>query len=111
MCVVRFVDGHGSLQDDDAVVELLIDEMHGAASDFDAILKGLLLRIQAGKRGQQRWMDVQNALRKSLNKAWREQAHVTGEANELDAMVLERSNDSGIVISALAAVGLNGERC
>ena len=55
-------------------------------------------------------MNVQNALRKGLNEARREQAHVASEADELDAMFLERGNDGGIMLCAFAAVGLNGER-
>ena len=51
MCVIRFVNRHATLQDDDAVIELLVDEMHGAPSDLYAIVEGLLLRIQAGKPG------------------------------------------------------------
>jgi hypothetical protein len=57
------------LQNDHAVVHGLIDEMDAAARDFGAIVEGLLLRVEAGKRGQQRGMDVQNAVGKAAMKA------------------------------------------
>ena len=66
MRIIGFVNGHSPLQDDDAVVEMLVDKMHGAPCDFDAVVEGLLLRVKAGKGGEQRWMDIQNALRKGL---------------------------------------------
>jgi len=36
-------DGDGALEDDDAVVEVLVDKMDGAASELDSVVEGLLL--------------------------------------------------------------------
>ena len=55
---------HRRLHDDRAGVQVLIHEMHRAAGDLDAVFERLMLRIQAGKRRQQRRMNVQNAVRK-----------------------------------------------
>ena len=69
MWVVGGKDGDGALQDDGAVVELLVDEMDGAAGDLDAVFEGLGLRVEAGKGGQQRGMDVEDALREGLDES------------------------------------------
>ena len=52
---------HRRLNQDRAGVQILVHEMHGAAGDLDAVLQRLVLRVEAGKGGQQRRMDVQNA--------------------------------------------------
>lgn len=39
----------GTLENDDAVVEVLIDEVDGAAGDLDSVVEGLLLGIEAGE--------------------------------------------------------------
>src|ERR1700761_3257334 len=88
---------------------MLIHKMHCAPRDFDAIVECLLLRIEAWKCGEQRRMNVQNSLRESLNEAGREQAHVPGQANKLHVVPLERGDDGGIVLGALAAVGFYGK--
>ena len=52
---------HGGLHDDGAGVQVFVDEVDGAAGDFDAVLQRLVLRVQAGEGGQQRRMDIENA--------------------------------------------------
>src|SRR5579863_5788368 len=52
------------LQHDNAVVEVLIDKMDRAAGELDAVFEGLLLRFEAGKGGQQRRMDIEDAVGK-----------------------------------------------
>ena len=47
--------------DDGAGVQAFIDKVHGAAGEFHAVFEGLMLGVQAGKRGQQRRVNVQNA--------------------------------------------------
>ena len=46
------------LADDRAGVHPRIHEMHRAASHFDALIQRLLPGFQAGKRRQERWMNV-----------------------------------------------------
>ena len=50
--VVGVEDRAGFLHDDGAVVELFVDEVDGAARDFHAVGKGLLLGFEAGEGGQ-----------------------------------------------------------
>ena len=107
--VVRGQDGDGSLEDDDAVVQLLIDKMDGAAGDLDAVVEGLLLRVEAGEGREQRGVDVEDAVGEGADEVRREQAHVAGEADELDVMLAESGDDVGIVLGALAAAGVEGE--
>ena len=63
--VVLGRDRDRSLEDDRAVVDALIDEMNGRAGDPHAVLDRLTLRVQPFERGQQRRMDVDDALRKA----------------------------------------------
>jgi hypothetical protein len=51
-----------ALQDDCAVVDGLIHEVNGASGHLGAELERLGLHIESGKRGQKRWMDVQDAV-------------------------------------------------
>ena len=50
--IVAFQHRHGFLQNDWAVVQMLIDEMHRAARHFHAIFQRLFLRVHAGERRQ-----------------------------------------------------------
>ena len=103
--VVGVERGNRALEDDDAVVEMLIDKMHRAAGELDAVVEGLGLRIEAGKGGQQRGMNIENALGKSSDELGREQTHITGETDEVDVVCLEAGDHVGIVLGAGAAFG------
>ena len=50
-------------------------------------------------------MDVENAIGKGGDEAGREQAHVAGQADEVDTVVAQAGNHVGIVLGALAAFG------
>ena len=107
--VIAGENGNGLLQDDDAVVELLVDKVHGASGDLDAVVEGLLLRVEPGKGGQQRGVDVQDAVGEGLDELRREQAHVSGEADEVDVVLAQAGDDFRIVLGALAAAGFDGD--
>ena len=49
MRVVGFKHWNRALQDDRAVVQMLIDKMDSASSHFDAVIEGLPLRTETGK--------------------------------------------------------------
>lgn len=98
-------DGDGALDDNGAVIELFVDEVDGAAGDFDAVGEGLLLGFEAGEGGQQGGMDIENAAREGGDKAGREQAHVAGEADEIGVVGLKAGDHVGIVLGAGAAFG------
>jgi hypothetical protein len=53
---------YGRLQHDRTSVQLWGGQVHGRAGDPHAVIKRLLLRVQAGKRRQERRVDVQNAI-------------------------------------------------
>jgi hypothetical protein len=50
---VIVMDRDNALEDDDAVVDGLVDEVDGAAGDLGAELEGLGLGVEAGEGGQQ----------------------------------------------------------
>jgi hypothetical protein len=103
-------DGHNALRDDGAAVQSLIDEVDGAAAEFDAVLDGLSLRVEAGEGGQQTRMNIKYASAISCDEDGREQAHVTGEADEFDVMRLQRCNDLAFMFGACAPATFDGER-
>ena len=50
-------------------------------------------------------MDIQDALRKRLHEIGREQAHVSGEADQIDFMFAQGGDDLAVVSFALEAAG------
>src|SRR5580698_1743633 len=62
MLVIGLQYRNGTLQEDDPVIEMLIDKVNGAAGDFDAVVEGLLLSVEARKCWQKRGMDVEYAV-------------------------------------------------
>jgi len=62
--VVGFENSNRSLENDSAVVEVLVDEVDGAAGDLYAVIECLLLGVEAGEGRQQRGMDVEDAVGK-----------------------------------------------
>jgi hypothetical protein len=67
LLVVAVEDGDGGLDDDGAGVEAFVDEMDGAAGEFYAVLQGLELGLEAGEGGQQRGVDVEDAVGEALD--------------------------------------------
>ena len=63
---VVIVHRDGRLQHDRAGIELGVHEMDRDSGDFDAVRPRLPLRIRAGKRGQQRRMDIQDGVGKPV---------------------------------------------
>ena len=103
--VVGFEHGNGALQHDDAVVEVLVDKMNRAAGDLDAVVEGLGLRFEAGKGRQKRGVDVENAVGVGGDELRGEQAHVAGQADEVDAVRAQAGENVGVVFGAGAALG------
>src|SRR6266849_1871658 len=50
--VIGIFDGNDSLENDRTGIEIFVDEVHGTAGEFHAVLQRLLLRFEPGKRGQ-----------------------------------------------------------
>lgn len=106
-CIGVF-DGDGSLEDDDAMVELFVDKVDCAAGDFCTVGEGLPLGVQAWEGGQERWMDVEDAIWEGLDEVGGEQAHVAGEEDEVDAGLVEMDDEGVVVFGAFAAIGGDG---
>src|SRR5687767_9404470 len=85
---------HRRLDHDRPVVELRSDEMHRAAMHLDAGLKRALVRVQSGKRRQERRMNVEQALAVARHERRGKDAHEAGERH----------------YARRAAVNLGGER-
>ena len=101
-------DGDGLLEDDDAVVYGLVDEVDGAAGDPGSVVEGLVLGVEAGEGGEQRRVDVEDAVGEGCGEGWRDDAHVSGEADEVDVVVVELGDHLGVVVGAFAACGGDG---
>jgi hypothetical protein len=95
--------GHCSLQNDRAGVEIFVDEVDGATGEFYAIFEGLALGFEAGKRRQQRRMNIQDAIGKFCDKKRGEKAHVAGETDEVDAVLVEDGGNLAVVGFSLKA--------
>ena len=54
-------------------------------------------------------MDIQNPARKLLHEPGREQAHVSGEADEVDVLMFESGDDFAIMLLARLAFRRNDE--
>ena len=65
--IVRLENGERLLHNDCAVIEFFVHKVHCATRNFHAIGKRLLLRLETWKRGQLRWMDIENSLRELLH--------------------------------------------
>ena len=95
---------HGGLQHDRPVVELGVHDVHRRAGHTDAMLERLTLRVEAGKRGQQRRMDVEDAVRKRAKKRIADETHEAGEADELDASPLQKVRQRAVVGVAVGII-------
>jgi len=103
--VVGVEDGDSALEDDGTVVEVFVDEVDGASGDFDSVIEGLPLGSEAGECGEQRGVNVDDAVGEGGDEAGREQAHVAGEADEVDIVGAECGDHVGVVRGAGPALG------
>ena len=76
--IVGGEDGNGFLQDDGAMVEMLVNKMNGAAAELNAVFERLMLRLKAGEGGEQGRVDIQDLSGELLDEPRREQAEVSG---------------------------------
>src|SRR6266700_3856590 len=96
-------NGNSSLQNDGAGVEILVHEMNRAAGKFYAIFQGLTLRFESGEGGEQRRMNVQDAVWIFGDKKWGEQPHVSRQTNQINLVFVENGCDLAVVSFALQA--------
>lgn len=102
---VSVLDRHDGLQDDRAGVEIFIHKVNRAASEFYSVFERLALGFEAREGREKRGVNIENALGKGGDKVGGKQAHVTGEADEVDAGFVEDGGDLAIVGFALEALG------
>src|ERR687887_1353069 len=79
----------GLLRDHRAAVEALVDEVHRDTGRLDTGCQCVVDRVRPRKLGQERRMDIDDALGKALEERLREQGHVTGEDDEVNTPELE----------------------
>ena len=101
--------GDSALDDDDAVVDLLVDEVDGAAGDLDAVVEGLVLGVESGEGGQERGVDIDDAVGVGLDESGRDDAHVACEADEVDLVLVKAGDELGVLGVAGAAGGGDAE--
>ena len=90
---VRVKDGDGALQDDDTVVDVLVDEVDGASGDFGSEGERLGLGVETWEAGEQAGVDVEDAIGEGGDEGRRDEAHVAGEADEVDVGLAEAGDE------------------
>ncbi len=80
-------DADHVLLDDRAFVEIGGDVMAGGADQFHAAVEGAVVRLGAAERGQKRVMDIDNSLRIAGDEVRRQDLHVAGEHDKIDALL------------------------
>ena len=100
-------DRDGGLQKDRAAVEVFVNEMHCTSGHLDAMNKRLVLRVETGECGKQGGMDVQNATRKLPNEMAAQQTHVTGQTDEVAAVLPKQISDLRVESGAILAGGFD----
>src|SRR4029077_10088704 len=91
---------HCALDDNGAAIELCRHEMDGHAAHFYAVVDRLLLGVEPRERGQQRWMDVEDAVGERLDERHTDQAHEAGEADEPDVTGAQLPYESAVICVA-----------
>ncbi len=92
------------------MIEFFVDEMHGTAGNLYAVGESLFLRFESGKGREERRMDVENPPRELLHEPGREQPHVSGKADQINFVLLERRDNLSVMILSRFALGWNHHR-
>ena len=92
------------MQDDGAAIGAFVDEVDGAAADFDAVGEDVAVGVGAGEARQEGRVDVHDAASVVAHEVRGQDAHEAGEDDEGDACFVE-GFDEGL-FERLAAVEL-----
>ena len=103
--IVGLEDGNAALEDDNAVIQVLVDEVDGAAGEFAAVVEGLQLGFEAGEGWQQRGVDVEDPVGEGGDELGRKQAHVARKDDQVYPVLAQAGCDVGIVLSTFATFG------
>src|SRR5262245_35262922 len=80
---------HGGLKHDWAAIELRRNQMYRGATHTHAVRQRLPLSIQPGEGRQERRVNVEDAVRESLEQRRADAAHETGETDETDTAIVQ----------------------
>jgi len=116
--VVIVADGDYRLQNDRSTINAAVDEVNRGAGYFHAVIERLALRMQPGKRRQQRRMDVEYPPFVSLEQWAAKDTHESREENELNAGGVADVEDplfrtllkTATALTRIDHVALNAER-
>jgi hypothetical protein len=103
-------DGDGGLGQDGAFVHDFCDQMDGAAVQGFAGGEDAGMGVEAGIGGEQAGVDVQHFAAPAADQIGGEQAHVAGEADDVDFFRPQDGVDGALMGLAVAAVGFGGNR-
>lgn len=90
---IIIVHGDSLLGDDGARINSLIDEMNGAAGDFDPVIEGLLPGFEAGEGRKKGWVDINDAISEGTEEFAFEDPHEAGENDEINLGVLQHGDE------------------
>ena len=93
---IGVLDRDCALEHDDPVVHCLVDEVHRAAGHLGAELERLGLRLEPGKARQQAGVHVQDAIGKRRDELGRDDAHIAGQADQLDLVLLQLGDEGQV---------------
>ena len=99
---------HRRLRQNRALVHRLRDQVHRAAVQLHSRGERARMRVQPRKCRQQARVDVQHAALPDLDQERRQQSHVAGEADDLDAGLAQRRIDRRLVRGAVGAEAAGG---
>jgi hypothetical protein len=100
-------DGDDGLEDDGAGVYPFVGEVDGATGKLHPVSQGLALGVKPREGGKEGRMDVHHPVAKVVNEGGCQNAHVSGQADELDLVLCEGGNQRPIKgLSSCMAVGV-----
>jgi len=75
--------GHGLLPNDWTAIHPSIDKMHRATGCLHAMVQSLFPRFETGKRGKQRWVDVNDPIGKGVQQTAFDDAHESSQYDQV----------------------------
>ena len=87
--VVVGENGHLGLGNDGPGVHALVHEVHRATASFDPRREHVPVGVGSGKRREQRRVDVEQPAPPCSNEGWGQQAHPSGQDDDLNAVFLK----------------------
>src|SRR5664279_4258156 len=108
MVIVLIKNWNRRLQNNGPSVEVFVHKMNRTTSELHTVFERLFLRFKAGKGRKERWMNIDDTLRKCGDKIRGEQSHISSETNQIYPVFLENRHNLSVVFFALQPLGSNG---